>query len=322
VRCLKRRQQYLLRSKLANTFCGKTSRNFWSVVSSLCKSKSKINPVPVVDGVSGVNNIANLMASKLRSLLNTHSGISSDDLNVLLDSSLSDSQLSEVIVSDEDILSAIHSLQSGKTDFDHVSSNHLKFAAPSIADSLASLFSAFLRHGYMPKCFCDCVLISIPKSCKDPSSSDSYRPISLASCLSKVLERNILDQYSSFFVSHPLQFGFKPGFSTTLCTGVVKRIVSKYLHNGSSVFGCFHDASKAFDMVDHSKLFVMLKKGVFLLRSCDSYHPGIYCAQEMKVRWDSCLSWGFNVSNGVRQGGVLSPYLFAVYLDELLVEFV
>ena len=41
----------------------------------------------------------------------------------------------------------------------------------------------------------------------------------------------------------------------------------------------------------------------------------------MKVRWGSCLSRGFNASNGVRQGGVLSPYLFAVlYLDGVLVE--
>ena len=40
----------------------------------------------------------------------------------------------------------------------------------------------------------------------------------------------------------------------------------------------------------------------------------------MKVQWGSCLSRGFSVSNGVRQGGVLSPYLFAVYLDGLLEE--
>ena len=222
-----RRQQHLLWSKLSNTFCGKDLVTFGQLSVLLVIPKAKLILflllMVVVDGVS---DIADLMASKLHSLLNTHSGISSDDLNALLDSSLSDSQIPEVIVSDEDVLSAIHSLQSGKTDFDSVSSNHLKFAAPSVADSLASLFSTILRHGYMSKCFRDCVLIPIPKSCKDPSSSDSYRPISIASFLSKVLERIILDQYSSFFVSHPLQFGFKPRFSTTLCTGVVKCIVS------------------------------------------------------------------------------------------------
>ena len=40
----------------------------------------------------------------------------------------------------------------------------------------------------------------------------------------------------------------------------------------------------------------------------------------MKVQWGSSLSNGFSVSNGVRQGGVLSPYLFVVYVDGLLEE--
>ena len=62
-------------------------------------------------------------------------------------------------------------------------------------------------------------------------------------------------KYSSFLCSNPLQFGFKPSFSTTLCTGVVKNVISHYIHNGSCVHCCFLDASKAFDLVDHN-LFV------------------------------------------------------------------
>ena len=49
-----------------------------------------------------------------------------------------------------------------------------------------------------------------------------------------------------------MQFGFKSGSSTSLCTGTVKNIVARYIRNGSSVFGGFLDA---FDMVDHNILF-------------------------------------------------------------------
>ena len=60
----------------------------------------------------------------------------------------------------------------------------------------------------------------------------------------------------------------------------------------------------------------------------EAYHPHAilrflscwYQSQQMRVKWSSALSDGFCVSNGVRQGSVLSPVLFAVYLDGLLVE--
>ena len=102
-----------------------------------------------------------------------------------------------------------------------------------------------------------------------------------------------------------MQFGFKP---TTLCTGVVKKY---YINKGSCVLGCFLDASKAFDMVDHTILFrKLVDRGLPLpvvrLLLC------WYCSQQTKVRWGSCVSESFCVSNGVRQGSVLSPFQFAV----------
>ena len=78
------------------------------------------------------------------------------------------------------------------------------------------------------------------------------------------------------------------------------------------------DASKAFDRVNHWTLF---KKMI------DSGMPPIfvrliitwYCEQHACVRWGSTLSPKFNVSNGVRQGGILSPLLFNLYMDRLSV---
>ena len=78
------------------------------------------------------------------------------------------------------------------------------------------------------------------------------------------------------------------------------------------------DASNAFDRVNH---WTLLKKMI------DSGMPPIfvrlivtwYCEQRACVRWGSTLSPKFNVSNGVRQGGILSPLFFNLYMDRLSV---
>ena len=111
-----------------------------------------------------------------------------------------------------------------------------------------SPLSSLLRHGFMPACIRDCVLVPIPKGNRDTSPSHNYRPIALCSSLSKVLERLILTKYEDFFFSNPLQFGYKSGYSTSLCTGMIKNVISRYIHNGSAVLGCFLDASNWWTM--------------------------------------------------------------------------
>ena len=152
---------------------------------------------------------------------------------------------------------------------------------------------------------------------KDASCSSNYRGIALASILSKVLGGVILHKYSEHFISSNLQFGFKPGHSTTLCTGVLKCTISRYIHRNSFVYGCFLDASKAFDLVDHKLLFTYLfDRGLPL--AIIRFLMFWYKHQSMCVRWNGVFSESFHVSNGVRQGGVLSPVLFSVYVDGLL----
>lgn len=107
----------------------------------------------------------------------------------------------------------------------------------------------------MPPSIRDAIIQPIPKGSKDPSVAANYRGIALASSLSKVLEWSVLINWSCYLTTSELQFGFKPGYSTTLCSGVLKAIVSKYLNKGSRVYTCLTDASKAFDTVDHNVLF-------------------------------------------------------------------
>ena len=84
----------------------------------------------------------------------------------------------------------------------------------------------------------------------------------------------------------------------------------------SPIFSVFLDASKSFDRVPHELLFKKL-----LLHDVPPCFIRLlrywYRQQQMRVRWGSQLFQSFRVSNGVRQGGILSPYLFVVYIDQL-----
>jgi hypothetical protein len=153
----------------------------------------------------------------------------------------------------------------------------------------------------------------------DITDKDNYRPIALTCIASKVLENCIIGKYESFLHSTDNQFGFKSGHSTDMCVFTLKEIVHNYTTNGSPVYMCFMDASKAFDTVNHWVLFdKLINRGM--------PHPVVrllvewYSKQECYVKWAGHVSSSFNISNGVRQGGVLSPKLFNIVVDDLSKE--
>ena len=92
--------------------------------------------------------------------------------------------------------------------------------------------------------------------------------------------------------------------------------IGYFLRNGSEVFTCQTDMSKAFDMVRHSLLFrKLLSKGfsrIFL-----RLYMFIYMFQYANVRWDGVYSSVFSLCNGVRQGAILSGILYCFYVNEI-----
>ena len=82
------------------------------------------------------------------------------------------------------------------------------------------------------------------------------------------------------------------------------------------MFACFLDATKAFDVINHKTLFNRLLERKFPLH-LTPFPLSWYKDQRMRVRWQNSFSDSFPISNGVRQGGVLSPILFTDDLHKL-----
>ena len=317
VRRLKRREHVLNRHLLARSFSAHSQREFWSSVRRLNGKSSTTSSTSVIDGTSGDTNVANLFSKNIQALLASNDTADRSFLSSAVHSSLSVHDLDDISVSVDTVFAALSKLKPSKKETTTLSSDHFIKSSSVIAPFLASFVTALLRHCYMPSVISGCTLVPIPKPGKDPSCSDNYRAIALASTTSKIIEWIILLQYSQYFSTSDLQFGFKPGISTSMCTGSIKNIVSHYLSRDSRVFGCFLDASKAFDLVNHTLLFQLLLDRC-LPKPIVLFLLNWYSSQQVSVRWSSSLSAPFTVSNGVRQGGVLSPILFAIYIDVLI----
>ena len=179
------------------------------------------------------------------------------------------------------------------------------------------LYTAFIAHGYLPDSIMKTIIVPLIKNkTGNISDKNNYRPIALVTAASKILEIVILNMIESYIETSHHQFGFKRTHSTDLCVYSLKNIVQYYRQHNSPVFACFLDASRAFDRVNFWTLFnKLIVRGVPLLLVrllCFWYNTQQFC-----IKWDKSTSAFFNSTNGVRQGGILSPRLFSFYVNDL-----
>ena len=147
--------------------------------------------------------------------------------------------------------------------------------------------------------------------------SSNYRGITISPIVSKVFEHVLKNKFSEHLVTSHYQFGFKKRNSTIHALHCFRQTVEYYVENGSKVYSSFLDASKAFDRLVHAGLFSKLierKIPLCFLNILITWHDGLWC----RVKWEDHLSDWFPILAGVRQGGVLSPDLYSIYVDGLI----
>ena len=102
-------------------------------------------------------------------------------------------------------------------------------------------------------------IVSIIKNkCCNLADSNNYRPIAIATIVSKLCESIIIYKCEDFLYTCDNQFGFKLKHSTELCISTLKEFIDYYKQHSTTVFVTFLDASKAFDKINYWLLFQKL----------------------------------------------------------------
>ena len=182
---------------------------------------------------------------------------------------------------------------------------------------LSLVFKSFLIHGHFSLYLLLATFIPILKDkLGSMNNSKNYRSIAISSLVLKLFDWIFLLIYGEKLELDDLQYAYQPGCSTTMCTWSVLETIDYFIRNGSEVYTCCMDMTKAFDMLKHSILFKKLIVAnippvfVRLLMY-------LYMHQFANVKWNGVYSEAFPVANGVRQGGVSSAILYYFYCNIL-----
>ena len=227
--------------------------------------------------------------------------------------------ISPYLLSWDDMIQITGKLKENKSFNSFITSEHLLHGSPKLILHLHIIFNALIIHGCVPSIFFKGTITPLVKnSTGDINSIDNYRAVTLCSVFSHMFENALRLKFGHFLTTDNLQFGFKAKHSTSHAVFTLKLCVDYFTQRNSNVYVSFLDFSKAFDTISHSGLFLkLMNRGVplcFLLVIAFWYSNMKY-----EVKWSNARSDFFDVLCGSKQGGILSPDFFGIYINDLVI---
>jgi hypothetical protein len=192
LRYIKRHENQMRQDAIAHALCDNGDGNFWKEIKKLTP-----NNVPLqtsIDDATGKKEVTELWKNHFEQLLNCVSGRDINDLSYECELN------SNMIISPGEIEDAINNLAGGKScGIDGIYAEHLKYSSLNYRSLLARCMTSFIVHGHLPDTLMSVVLVPIIKDKSGKiNSKDNYRPIAIASTMSKLLEKLLLERLKKY----------------------------------------------------------------------------------------------------------------------------
>ena len=220
----------------------------------------------------------------------------------------------------EELTKATKKLKNNKASGpDGIPAEMLKNSPESLLTLILNLMNKIKKTSYYPEEWASGITSLIPKG-GDEEDPNNYRPITVANVLSKILaimiNERIAKQLEEEQTINPVQIGFKKKARPADHLFVLKNCMDSYLSKGKKIYACFVDFQKAYDNVWRMGMYYkLLKYGI--CSDTVKLIKNMYDKTTQMLKVNNQITEPFKTYKGVRQGCVLSPRLFNLFMNDL-----